>query len=180
LDVVGEAASGDDAIDAARSLAPDVVVMDLSLPGTSGIEATRRLREARPECAVVVLTAFADGDRVLAAVGAGASGYLLKDDEPSELAAGIRAAGRGGSPFSPRVAGVLVGAHAADRERTELTPREREALGLVADGLSNKQIARRLGIAEGTVKAHLGRAFRRIGARHRTEAALWMDRQRQM
>jgi DNA-binding NarL/FixJ family response regulator len=179
LEVVGEAASGDDAIDAARSLAPDVVVMDLSLPGTSGIEATRRLRDARPGCAVVVLTAFADRDRVLAAVDAGASGYLLKDDDPSELVAGIRAAGRGGSPFSPQVAGALVGARAVHRERADLTPREREALGLVADGLSNKQIARRLGIAEGTVKAHLGRAFRRIGVRHRTQAALWVERQRQ-
>ncbi len=179
LDVVAEAASGEAAIAAARSCTPDVILMDLSLPGMSGIDATRQIRADDPDRVIVVLTAFADRDRVLAAIGAGVSGYLLKDDDPVDLIAGIRSAARGESPFSPKVAGVLVEARATRQAEDGLTVREREVLALVADGLSNKAIATQLGITEGTVKAHLGRAFRRIGVRQRTQAALWVRRQQQ-
>ncbi len=153
--------------------------MDLSLPWMSGIEAARRIREDDPGRVIVVLTAFADRDRVLAAIDAGVSGYLLKDDDPADLIAGIRSAAEGDSPFSPKVAGVLIEARSARQAEEGLTARERDVLVLVAEGLSNKEIATQLGITEGTVKAHLGRVFRRIGVRQRTQAALWVQRQQQ-
>jgi DNA-binding NarL/FixJ family response regulator len=175
--VVGEAASGEEAVESAVTTDPDVVLMDLSLPGLDGIAAARALHARRS--AVLVLTAFAERERVLAAIDAGVSGYLLKDDDPAELIAGIRAAAAGGAPFSPKVAAVLVEARSQQRVEEQLTSREAEVLELVADGLSNKQIARALGIREGTVKAHLGSAFRRIGVQQRTQAALWVhDRRR--
>ena len=175
FDVVAEAASGDEAVASAVATAPDVVVLDLSMPGLDGIEAARAIRAQQPATAVLVLTAFADRERVLAAVNAGVAGYLLKDDDPSALIAGIRAAAAGGAPFSPKVAAVLLEGRAESRPEDGLTTREFEVLELVAEGLSNKQIARRLQISEGTVKAHLGSAFRRIGVQQRTQAALWMQ-----
>jgi DNA-binding NarL/FixJ family response regulator len=172
LDVVGEAADGAAALDAVRELAPDVVLMDISMPGTEGIEATRRLFEDGYAGAVVMLTSFSDQTRVLDALAAGAVGYLLKDSEPADVLAAVRAAASGHAPLDPRVAGALLptrrGAPGAD-----LSAREREVLELVAEGLANKQIARRLGIAERTVKVHLGNVFRRIGVADRTSAALW-------
>jgi DNA-binding NarL/FixJ family response regulator len=176
MEVVGEAASGEEAVESAGSTDPDVVLMDLSLPGLDGIAAARPLHAQRS--AVLVLTAFAERERVLAALDAGVSGYLLKDDDPAELIAGIRAAAAGGAPFSPKVAAVLVEARTQQRAKEQLTSREAEVLELVADGLSNKQIARALGIREGTVKAHLGSAFRRIGVQQRTQAALWVHERR--
>jgi DNA-binding NarL/FixJ family response regulator len=178
LEVIGEAATADAAIELVDADPPDVVLLDLSMPGTDGTGAARRIRADHPDVAVVVLTAFADRDRVLRAVDAGVSGYLLKDDDPADLIRGIQAAAAGGSPFSPRVAGVLVESRANERTSGELTDREREVLDLVGEGLANKQIAKRLGISEGTVKAHLGRAFQRIGVRDRTQAALWVQRHR--
>jgi DNA-binding NarL/FixJ family response regulator len=175
--VVAEATSGEEAIEAAASSDPDVVLMDLSLPGRDGISAARVVRD-RSRAAVIVLTAFAERERVLAAIDAGVSGYLLKDDDPAELIAGIRAAAAGGAPFSPKVAAVLVETRVKARTEDELTEREAEVLGLLADGMSNKQIARALGIREGTVKTHLGSAFRRIGVQQRTQAALWMQERR--
>ncbi len=179
MEVVGEATSGDEAVSSVLATDPDIVLMDLSLPGLDGIEAARSVHARSPRAAVLVLTAFAERERVLAAVDAGVTGYLLKDDDPAELIAGIRAAALGGAPFSPKVAAVLVEARVQDRADEQLTTREAEVLELVADGLSNKQIARALRISEGTVKAHLGSAFRRIGVQQRTQAAIWVqDRRR--
>jgi DNA-binding NarL/FixJ family response regulator len=173
FDVVGEAASGTDAVAVTRACRPDVVLMDLSMPGGGGIEATAKITAADPNVAVVALTTFSDRDRVLDAIDAGVCGYLLKDDDPDELLRGIRAAAEGQSPVSPKVASVLIQARTARRAADNLTVREREILGLVAEGLANKQIAARLGITERTVKAHLGNTFQCIGVRNRTEAARW-------
>ncbi len=174
LSVVGAARDGAEALDEAARLHPDVVLMDLSMPGMGGVEATRALVSAEPDTRVVVLTSFSDRDRVGEALSAGAIGYLLKDSEPADLLAAVRAAARGYVPLDPRVAGALL----PRRQRSvpaadALSPREVQVLRLVAQGLANKQIARSLGISERTVKAHLGRVFRELGVADRTSAALW-------
>ena len=175
IDVVGAAAGGQDAVALASSERPDVVLMDLEMPDLDGIEATRRIRAADPAVNVVVLTAFSDRARILDAIDAGAVGYLLKDADPDELVRGLEAAARGESPLSPKAAQALVAARAA-RGTAPLTPREHEVLTLLADGLPNKLIARRLEISEKTVKAHLTSIFQRIGVTDRTQAALWAQR----
>jgi DNA-binding NarL/FixJ family response regulator len=168
--------AGRDAARAAADERPDVGLMDVSMPGMDGIEATREVLAAVPGARVVMLTSYAEDDLVLAALDAGAIGYLLKDAEPEELLRGIRAAASGESPLAPRAAAALL----ADRGRAAssdgLTPREREVLELVGEGLANKQIARRLSISEKTVKAHLTSVFQRLGVGSRTEAALWARR----
>jgi DNA-binding NarL/FixJ family response regulator len=178
FDVVGEAADGDEAVAIATEQRPDVVLMDLSMPNVDGSEATRRLRQADDTIQVVVLTSFSDRERILDALDAGAVGYLLKDGEPAEVVAGIRAAARGGSPLDPRAARALIERGTARRTAVVLSDREREVLDLVAEGLANKQIARRLGISERTVKAHLTRVYAVIGVADRTSAALWAQRHR--
>lgn len=178
MTVVGAAADGIDAVALAARTKPDVVLMDLSMPGLDGVEATRRIVGARPETFVVVLTSFSDRERILDALDAGAVGYLLKDAEPTELLRGIRAAARGESPLDPRAARTVLGARVERRAVRDLTDREREVLALVAKGLANKQIARSLGISERTVKAHLTSVFQRIGVADRTSAALWAQRHR--
>ena len=175
IDVVGAASGGAEAVALAAEHHPDVVLMDLEMPGMDGIEATRRIRAAQPRVNVVVLTAFSDRGRILDAIDAGAVGYLLKDAEPEELVRGLEAAARGESPLDPKAAQALVAAR-AERSDAELTPREREVLELLADGLPNKLIARRLEISEKTVKAHLTNIFHRIGVSDRTQAALWAQR----
>lgn len=172
LAVVGEAADGSAAVEQASVLAPDVVLMDISMPGTDGITATRRLLEADFRGAVVMLTSFSDKVRVTDALSAGAVGYLLKDSEPEEVVSAIRNAAAGHVPLDPRVASALLPGRRPE-PAAELSAREREVLDLVAEGLANKQIARRLGITERTVKVHLGNVFRRIGVADRTSAALW-------
>jgi DNA-binding NarL/FixJ family response regulator len=172
LRVVGEASDGEAAVASVRELAPRVVLMDISMPGVDGIAATRRLFEEGYAGAVVVLTSFSDRERVVEALAAGAVGYLLKDSEPADVLAAIRAAAEGHAPLDPRVAGALLPTR-RDAPGADLSAREREVLLLVADGLANKQIATRLGIAERTVKVHLGNVFRRIGVADRTSAALW-------
>ena len=171
--VVGAAADGEEAVVLAGEHQPDVVLMDLSMPGVDGIEATRRLMAERPESRVVVLTSFSDRERILDAIDAGAVGYLLKDAEPDELLRGIEAAARGESPLAPKAAKAVLTARAEGRPAAELTAREQEVLALLGEGLANKQIARRLGIAEKTVKAHLTSVFQSIGVTDRTQAALW-------
>jgi DNA-binding NarL/FixJ family response regulator len=173
IDVVATAADGATAIDLAAQHAPDVVLMDLSMPGVGGIEATRAIVAASPDVHVVVLTSFADQQPVLDALEAGAVGYLLKDADPDDVLSGIRAAHAGGSPLDPKAARVLLDSRRAARPTRELSAREEEVLRLVATGLANKQIARKLGISERTVKAHLTSVFQQLGVTDRTQAALW-------
>jgi DNA-binding NarL/FixJ family response regulator len=175
LEVVGTASDGDQALELVRRTRPDVVLMDLQMPGTDGVTATRRIVE-EVGTDVLVLTSFSDATRIVAALDAGAVGYLLKDAEPEDLIEGIRAVSRGESPLHPRAARQLLQARSGPRDEVDLTPRELEVLGLVRQGLANKQIARRLGISERTVKAHLTSAFARIGVPDRTQAALWAER----
>jgi DNA-binding NarL/FixJ family response regulator len=176
IEVAGEAANGEEAVARAIELEPDVVLMDLSMPEMDGIEATRRIAAALPRANVVVLTSFSDRERILQALDAGAVGYLLKDLAPDELHRGIQAAARGESPLAPKAAHAVISARAEARPAVELSAREREVLGLVAEGLPNKLIARRLEISEKTVKAHLTRVFQSIGVTDRTQAALWAQR----
>jgi DNA-binding NarL/FixJ family response regulator len=150
--------------------------MDLDMPRLDGIEATRRLLAERPRTAVLVLTSFSDRPRIMGALEAGASGYLLKDVEADEVAEGIRAAARGESPLDPRAARTVLTARAEPDPLEALSSREREVLGLLLEGLPNKLIARRLDITEKTVKSHLTRIFREIGVTDRTQAALWAER----
>jgi DNA-binding NarL/FixJ family response regulator len=176
LDVVGTAADGEEAQEVVRATRPDVVVMDLQMPGTDGVEATRTILASHPDTQVLVLTSFSDSDRILAALDAGAVGYLLKDADPDDVIEGVRAVGRGESPLHPKAARELLLARSRPAERSQLTPREADVLRLVRQGLANKQIGRRLGISERTVKAHLTSVFQRIGVPDRTQAALWAER----
>jgi DNA-binding NarL/FixJ family response regulator len=177
LEVVGAVGDGAAAVSLCAELHPDVALMDLSMPGMDGVEATSRIVESAPGVQVVVLTSFVDRERVLAALDAGAIGYLLKDAEPEELLRGVHAAARGESPLDPRAARTMLGAQRATGPLEELSEREREVLSLVAEGLPNKQIGRRLGISEKTVKAHLTHVFRTIGVDDRIQAGLWARRQ---
>jgi DNA-binding NarL/FixJ family response regulator len=171
IETVGAASDGAEAVALAAEHRPDVVLMDLAMPGTDGVEATRIIMSGPAPCRVVILTSFSDRERILAALDAGAVGYLLKDAEPDELFRGVRAAARGESPLAPKAASELLRRRTADDPG--LSQREREVLGLVAAGLPNKLIARRLGVSEKTVKAHLTNVFRRIDVTDRTQAALW-------
>jgi DNA-binding NarL/FixJ family response regulator len=175
LEVVGEAANGREALAQAQTLAPDVVLMDLQMPVMDGVSATRELT-ALGGTQVLVLTSFSDTDRIVDALDAGAVGYMLKDAEPDDLVEAVRSVARGDSPLHPRVARQLLAARARRPAAVPLTAREREVLELVRDGLANKQIARRLGISERTVKAHLTSVFSTIGVADRTAAALWAER----
>ena len=173
IEVVGEAGTGEDAVSLADELKPDVVLMDLSLPGIDGIEATRQIITSDPGATVLVLTAHSDRKRTLSAIGAGAIGYLLKDVEPVHLLDAVRSATRGESPLDARAARALVNAIAQAEVEPELSAREREVVALVASGLANKQIARQLAISEKTVKNHLTRVFSVLGVNGRTQAAMW-------
>lgn len=177
LELVGDAANGDEAVTLTASLRPDVVLMDLSMPGTDGVAATRRIFTDVPGTHVLVLTSFSDQTRILDALQAGAEGYLLKHSEPEAILAGIREVVAGGSPLDPKAARVLLtNRRAAEGPQSGLTEREREVLTMVRDGLPNKSVARRLGITERTVKAHLTNIYQRLGVSDRTQAALWAQR----
>ena len=177
LEVVGEATDGVEAVDQARRLAPNVILMDLVMPELDGVGAMRALRTEAPDSRVIVLTSFLDDDRLMPAIQAGAAGYLLKDVEPAELARAIRAAHAGEAIIDPSAAARLVeaiadGAATRAPEPERLTRREREVLELIAGGRSNKRIALELGISEKTVKAHVGRVLAKLGVADRTQAAL--------
>lgn len=176
VELVGAAADGEEALAVCLRHKPDLVLLDLAMPAMDGIEATRRIREALPETNVVAFTLFSDRDRILQAVDAGAIGYLLKDAEPEELHRAMLAAARGESPLAPKAAAEVLAARIAPAPGGDLSEREREVLVLVASGLANKQIARRLGISDKTVKGHLTRIFQAIGVADRTQAALWAER----
>jgi DNA-binding NarL/FixJ family response regulator len=176
VEVVGSASGGREAVALVNESRPDVVLMDLSMPGMDGIDATRRILEMCPETRVVALTSFSDRDRILAVLDAGAVGYLLKDADPHDLVDGIRAAARGDAPLDPRAAGAVLVARRQRSLAEALTNREREVLRLVAAGLTNRVIALRLEIAEKTVKAHLTSIYQRIGVGDRVEAAQWARR----
>lgn len=177
LVVVGAVEDGSLAAQAVQDLEPDIVLMDLSMPILDGVEATRAVLAVRPEVRVIMLTSFGENAKILAALEAGAIGYLLKDTEPEDIARAVRDAAAGGSPLSPRAATALLpGNRPARTTADSLTAREREVLTLVATGLPNKSIARRLEISEKTVKAHLTRVFTVLGVSDRTSAALWAQR----
>lgn len=169
LEVVGEAADGEQAVAMAGALRPDLVLMDLRMPGTDGAAATARITESLPEVHVLVLTTYETDADIVRAVEAGATGYLLKDTPRDQLVEGVRAAARGESALSPSVARRLVRQlRTPDAER--LTAREVEVLAGVARGLSNAAIGRELYITEATVKTHLLRAFAKLGVDDRTRA----------
>ena len=173
IEVVGEAADGRQAVEQAKALEPDVILMDLSMPVLDGVCATREILATQPLLRIVALTSFADQPKVADMLEAGAVGYLLKDCEPADLLSAIRSAGAGGVPLDPRVAAALLPKRQPASLADQLSEREREVLLLASRGLANKQIGRSLGIAERTVKAHLGNVFRRIGVSDRTSAAMW-------
>jgi DNA-binding NarL/FixJ family response regulator len=172
IDVVAIAGDGDTALALDADLRADVVLMDMSMPGMGGIEATRQLCERRPDAKVVMLTAHTERANILAALDAGACGYLVKDSEPQTLIDGVRAAAEGHAPLDSRAARALLDAR-AETSKPRLTARESDVLRLVADGLPNKHVARKLQISEKTVKSHLTRIFSVIGVTDRTQAALW-------
>jgi DNA-binding NarL/FixJ family response regulator len=174
--LVGAAGDGGEALRVIAETQPDVVLMDLSMPVLGGVEATRRVVRDHPDCRVIALTSFGEDDWILEALTAGADGYVLKHAEPGEILAAIRAAHGGGAPLDPRAARVLLESRRLDPVRVTLTERETEVLLAVREGLSNKQIARRLFISEKTVKTHLGRVFHQLGVRDRTQAAVWATR----
>jgi len=179
IEVVGEADDGEAAVAAAERLSPDVVLMDVVMPGMDGVEALRRIGERRPQTRVVMLTSYADERRAMEAVDAGASGFLLKDASPRDVAAAIRAAHRGEAVLHPSVAAKLL----AERRRppaahTDLTARELEVLRLIARGLQNKQIAAQLHVSEKTVKTHVSAILRKLAVADRTQAAMYAVRER--
>jgi DNA-binding NarL/FixJ family response regulator len=176
VELVAMAADGAEAVAQCARHAPDVVLMDLDMPVLDGIEATRLIATAHPQTAVLVLTSFSDGPRIMGALDAGACGYLLKDVDADAVAEGIRAAARGESPIDPRAARRVLDARSAPDPLAGLSERERQVLKLLVEGLPNKLIARRLEISEKTVKSHLTRIFRELRVTDRTQAALWAER----
>jgi DNA-binding NarL/FixJ family response regulator len=185
IEIVGEAADGSEAIDRALTLGPDIVVMDLMMPGVDGIEATSRIKSARPDIEIIALTSFIEEARVVAAIEAGATGFLLKDAEADELAAAIRAAAAGEVHLDPGVASIVArrmraggrtgggGAKDGVERIGALTARERDVLSRVARGLPNRRIAEDLGITERTARTHVSNILAKLGLASRTQAALF-------
>jgi DNA-binding NarL/FixJ family response regulator len=182
IQVVGQASNGQEAVEVAAQLHPDVVLMDVRMPILNGVRATRRLKRAQPQCRVIVLTTFDDDEYVFDALRAGAVGYLLKDVASARLVEAIRAAARGESILEPSVAAKVIAEFtrvssmvpSAQMEQLvePLSERELEILGLIARGASNREIADQLFIAEGTVKNHVTHILGKLGVRDRTQAAL--------
>jgi NarL family two-component system response regulator LiaR len=173
IEVVGEAANAVDAVRVARTSSPDVVLLDLVMPGGDGVGAIRDLIEAAPGVRVLVLTSFADDAQIFAAMAAGAAGYLLKDIDPAALADGIRDVHAGRPALHPSVASRLMRrGDVTTSTRLGITSREHDVLRLMVEGLANKQIAQRLGIGEKTVKTHVSRLLAKLGVEDRTQAAV--------
>jgi len=178
LELVGEAADGAQAIELAIELDPDVILMDVRMPGVDGVEATRRLIERGVRARILVLTTFDLDEYVYAAIRAGASGFLLKDVEPAELVDAIRVVAAGNSLFGPAAMARLVARFAetpnpeASRSLEDLTDREHEILRLLATGLTNAELAQRLHLGETTVKTHVSAVLRKLGVRDRVQAVI--------
>jgi DNA-binding NarL/FixJ family response regulator len=176
IEVVGEAADGAAAVEVVRRTGPDVVLMDLRMPFVDGVTATQRLRDADVPCAVVILTTFGTDEHVLAAVRAGARGYLLKNSSTETLVDAVRRAAAGGVVLDPAVTPAVVAAAAGDRRAVpppvHLTPRELEVLRLLARGRSNAEMAEELVVELATVKTHVARILTKLGARDRAQAAI--------
>ena len=173
IEVVGEAAGATDALRVARASSPDVVLLDLVMPGGDGVGAIRGLIEATPGVRVLVLTSFADDAQIFAAMAAGAAGYLLKDVDPQALADGIRDVHAGRPALHPSVAARLMRrGDVTTAVRLGITAREHDVLRLMVEGLANKQIAQRLGIGEKTVKTHVSRVLAKLSVEDRTQAAV--------
>jgi DNA-binding NarL/FixJ family response regulator len=177
IEVVAEASDGVEAVEAARRLDPDVVLLDLVMPRLDGLGALKSLREGRAR--VIVLTSFGDDDKLFTALRGGAAGYLLKDVQPSDLVRAIRSAHAGDSPLSPAIATRVVEevAQGGTAGHHDLTPRELDVLTLIARGRSNKVIARELGVAEKTVKTHVSHILAKLDVSDRTQAALYAVKQ---
>ncbi|MFJ9473175.1 response regulator [Streptomyces caniferus] len=180
IEVVGEASDGAEGIAAAEELRPDVVLMDVKMPGMDGIEALRALRELDNPARVLVVTSFTEQRTVVPALRAGAAGYVYKDIDPDALAGAIRSVHAGHVLLQPEVAGALLaqeeGNNGSQGRGTSLTDREREVLGLIADGRSNREIARALVLSEKTVKTHVSNILMKLDLADRTQAALWAVR----
>jgi len=182
LEVVAEASSGEEAVQLAAEHAPDVVLMDLVMPGMDGVEATRRVREVSPRSQVVVLTSFHEDTNIFPAIKAGAISYLLKDIGPAELAEAIRAAARGEAILDPKVAVRLMQELRGNRTQainpyTELSEREQEVLRLIAEGMSNAEMAKKLVLSEKTVKSHVSNILNKLHLADRTQAAVFAWRE---
>jgi NarL family two-component system response regulator LiaR len=182
IEIIGEAGSGEEGVQLARELLPDVVLMDLVMPGIDGVETTRRVKQVSPSSRVIVLTSFADDDKVFPAIKAGAISYLLKDVSPEDLAHAIRAAQRNEAVLHPEVATKLMQEFSAPRPNEapvdQLTPREMDVLRLVAKGMSNKEIADTLVISEKTTKTHISNILSKLHLADRTQVAIYALRQR--
>ncbi|MCX4968527.1 response regulator [Streptomyces sp. NPDC079020] len=179
IEVVGEAADGAEGVARTEELRPDVVLMDIKMPGTDGIEALRKLRELDNPAKVLIVTSFTEQRTVVPALRAGASGYVYKDVDPDALAGAIRSVHAGHVLLQPEVAGALLAqddAGGGTGRGSTLTEREREVLGLIADGRSNREIARALVLSEKTVKTHVSNILMKLDLADRTQAALWAVR----
>jgi DNA-binding NarL/FixJ family response regulator len=179
IEVVGEAADGAEGVDRAEELRPDVVLMDVRMPGMDGIDALRKLRELGNPARVLIVTSFTEQRTVVPALRAGAAGYVYKDVDPDALAAAIRSVHAGHILLQPEVAGALLSqeeANSGQGRGGSLTDREREVLGLIADGRSNREIARALVLSEKTVKTHVSNILMKLDLADRTQAALWAVR----
>jgi two-component system, NarL family, response regulator LiaR len=179
MQLVGTASSGEEALALCDGVRPDVVLMDLMMPGIGGVETTRRLKARFPQVRVLVLSSFPDGDLVEEALRAGASGYLLKTATAFEVAQGVRAAHAGRAVLAPEATEALAAAmHRGNRPGSDLTERERDVLALMAEGLPNEQIGARLSITPATVKYHAGSIFSKLGVATRAEAVALAYRHR--
>jgi two-component system, NarL family, response regulator LiaR len=172
LEIVGEASNGDEAVRMARQLRPNVVLMDLVMPGMDGIAATREIRDALPQTEVLALTSVLEDDLVVGAVRAGAIGYLLKDVQGDELCRAIKAADAGQAQLAPQAAARLMQEISSPERPETLTERENEVLRLLSQGLSNKEIAQHLALGEKTIKTHVSHILGKLGVQSRTQAAL--------
>jgi DNA-binding NarL/FixJ family response regulator len=180
MEILGEATTGREAVERACRLGPDVVLMDVRMPDLDGIEATRELTRAAPDIRVLILTTFEQDDYVFGALRAGASGFLVKRTRPEELIAAVHTIAAGDSLLSPSVTGRVIDRMAqqptpelaAEAKLDELTPREREVLGLVARGLSNREIATELVVEESTIRSHVKRILMKLGLRDRIQAVI--------